>query len=163
MNPAPSSILLVCMGNICRSPTAEGVLRAKLDAAGLAKRLRVDSAGTHGYHAGEAPDPRAVRHAAARGYDLARLRARKVEREDFSRFDWILAMDEDNLARLRQIAPDDARADLGLLMEHALQHAGVREVPDPYYGSAAGFERVLDLVEDACDGIVARLLRAQST
>ncbi|MCC9596033.1 MULTISPECIES: low molecular weight protein-tyrosine-phosphatase [unclassified Rubrivivax] len=163
MTPAPNSILLVCMGNICRSPTAEGVLRAKLDAAGLAKRLRVDSAGTHGYHAGEAPDPRAVRHAAARGYDLARLRARKVEREDFSRFDWILAMDEDNLARLRQIAPDDARADLGLLMEHALQHAVVREVPDPYYGSAAGFERVLDLVEDACDGIVARLLRAQST
>ncbi|MBK1686898.1 low molecular weight protein-tyrosine-phosphatase [Rubrivivax gelatinosus] len=162
MNEAPRSILLVCMGNICRSPSAEGVLRARLDAAGLGKQVQVDSAGTHGYHAGEAPDPRAVRHAAARGYDLARLRARKVEREDFSRFDWILAMDEDNLARLRQIAPDDAHADLGLLMDHALRHAGVREVPDPYYGSAAGFERVLDLVEDACDGIVARLLRAQS-
>lgn len=162
MNPSPRSILLICMGNICRSPSAEGVLRAKLEAAGLGRQVRVDSAGTLGYHAGEAPDPRAVRHAAARGYDLTRLRARKVEREDFSRFDWILGMDEDNLARLRQIAPDDARADLGLLMDHALRHAGVREVPDPYYGSAAGFERVLDLVEDACDGIVARLLRAQS-
>ncbi|MBZ8141467.1 phosphotyrosine protein phosphatase [Rubrivivax gelatinosus] len=163
MSAPPSSVLMVCMGNICRSPTAEGVLRAKLEAAGLAREVRVDSAGTHGYHVGEAPDPRAVRFAAARGYDLARLRARKVAREDFSRYDWILAMDEDNLTRLRQIAPDDAGADLGLLMDHALRHSGVREVPDPYYGAAAGFERVLDLVEDACEGIVARLLRARSS
>ena len=157
----PRSVLLICMGNICRSPTAEGVLRAKLDAAGFGRRVQVDSAGTHGYHVGEAPDPRAIRHAAARGYDLSRLRARRVAVEDFSRFDWILAMDDDNLARLRQIAPDTASAQVGLLMAHALRHRGLREVPDPYYGAAAGFERVLDLVEDACDGIVSRLLAAR--
>lgn len=152
-----TGVLFVCMGNICRSPTAEGVFRLKLRQAGLHTRVRVDSAGTGGWHAGEPPDPRAVRVAEARGYDLAPLRARQVQAEDFARHRWVLAMDEDNLSWLRGKAPADAPAELGLLMAHAQRHRDVREVPDPYYGAQAGFERVLDLVEDACDGLLARL------
>ncbi len=156
---APDAIrlLMVCMGNICRSPTAEGVLRAKLRQAGLHTRVVVDSAGTHGYHAGEPPDPRAIRSAAQRGYELADLRARPVQAEDYIRFDWLLAMDQANLAWLQSRLPEGAAPRLGLLMAHARSHADVVEVPDPYYGAAAGFERVLDLVEDACDGLVAGL------
>lgn len=150
-------VLMVCMGNICRSPTAEGVLRARLRAAGLDRHVEVDSAGTHGYHAGEPPDRRAQKHAASRGYDLSKLRARRVVPADFERFDWVLAMDADNLERLRELRPEGAQARLGLLMEHARRHADVREVPDPYYGPPAGFERVLDLVEDACEGLLLRL------
>jgi len=150
-------VLFVCMGNICRSPMAEGVFRLKLRQAGLHAQVRVDSAGTGGWHAGEPPDPRAVRVAQARGYDLAPLRARQVRTDDFARHRWVLAMDEDNLAWLRGKAPADAPAELGLLMAHAQRHRDVPEVPDPYYGAQAGFERVLDLVEDACDGLVARL------
>jgi protein-tyrosine phosphatase len=150
-------VLMVCMGNICRSPTAEGVLRAKLKAAGLATRVEVDSAGTTGYHSGEPPDARAIRHAAKRGYDLSRLRARRVTGEDFQRFDWLLAMDEDNLERLVEMKPDEARARVELLMPHGRRFSGTREVPDPYYGAPAGFEHVLDLVEDACDGLVVSL------
>jgi protein-tyrosine phosphatase len=155
---AATRILMVCMGNICRSPTAEAVLRAKLQKAGLAKQFEVDSAGTHGhYHAGEKPDGRAIKFAAARGYDLAKLRARRVVEQDYVRFDWLLAMDEDNLAHLRQGLPMGTTARLGLLMDHARRFAGVREVPDPYYGAPSGFERVLDLVEDACDGLIENL------
>jgi protein-tyrosine phosphatase len=150
-------VLFVCMGNICRSPTAEAVLRLKLRQAGLHEQVRVDSAGTGGWHAGEPPDPRAVRVAEARGYDLAPLRARQVRAEDFSRHRWVLAMDQDNLSWLRGKAPPEAAAELGLLMAHAQRHRDVLEVPDPYYGTQAGFERVLDLVEDACDGLLARL------
>jgi protein-tyrosine phosphatase len=150
---------MVCMGNICRSPTAEGVLRAKLEAAGLRRHVEVDSAGTHGYHVREAPDPRAQGHAARRGYDLSTLRARRVADDDFERFDHLLAMDEDNLEWLRSQAPAGSRARLGLLMEHALRHRDQRVVPDPYFGPAGGFDRVLDLVEDACDGLVQRLAR----
>ena len=150
-------VLMVCMGNICRSPTAEGVLRAKLGKVGLDRHVEVDSAGTHGYHAGEPPDRRAQKHAASRGYDLSKMRARRVVAADFERFDWVLAMDADNLERLRQLRPEGAPARLGLLMEHARRHADVREVPDPYYGPPAGFERVLDLVEDACEGLLLRL------
>jgi protein-tyrosine phosphatase len=156
-------VLMVCMGNICRSPTAEGVLRAKLQAAGLAQRVEVDSAGTHGYHVKEAPDPRAQRHAAQRGYDLSRLRARRVVADDFERFDHVLAMDDDNLAFLRELAPPGGAARLALLMDHARQAQAPREVPDPYYGAAEGFERVLDLVEDACDGLVEQLRNAPGT
>jgi protein-tyrosine phosphatase len=162
-SPAPEPaqrVLMVCMGNICRSPTAEGVLRAKLQRAGLAQRIAVDSAGTHGYHTGEGPDPRAVRAAAERGYDLSRLRARPVQAADYQRFDWILAMDEANLTWLRGKAPAASQPRLGLLMSHAdpsaLPGAG-REVPDPYFGPVAGFAHVLDLVEAACDGLVERL------
>ena len=150
-------VLMVCMGNICRSPIAEGVLRGRLAQAGLLGRVAVDSAGTHGYHTNEAPDPRAIRLAAKRGYDLSVQRARPVQLEDFSNFDWLLAMDQDNLAWLRKRAPAENAARLELLMSHARRHPGVVSVPDPYYGPDAGFEQVLDLVEDACDGVLARL------
>lgn len=157
--PAPDAthVLMVCMGNICRSPIAEGVLRAKLHQAGLHTRVVVDSAATHGYHTGEAPDPRAIRTAAQRGVELAGLRARPVQAQDFTRFHWLLAMDDANLAWLRGRLPEGAAPRIGLLMEYARRHTEVREVPDPYYGAAAGFERVLELVDDACDGLVARL------
>ncbi len=159
--PEPAQrVLMVCTGNICRSPTAEGVLRSKLQRAGLAERIAVDSAGTHGYHTGEGPDPRAVRAAAQRGYDLSGLRARPVQVADYERFDWILAMDEANLAWLRHQAPAAAHPRLGLLLSHAPPAAlasAATEVPDPYFGPVAGFEHVLDLVELACDGLVERL------
>lgn len=148
-------VLVVCMGNICRSPSAEGVLRAKLQRAGLGQRVLVDSAGTHGYHAGEPPDPRAVRHAAQRGYDIAALRARPVDPADYAQFDLLLCMDEANLSWLRRHAPPESRAASELLVAHA-RLAGVDEVPDPYFGSAAGFERVLDILERAAEALVVR-------
>ena len=147
-------ILFFCMGNICRSPTAEGVMRAKLAAAGL--DVEVDSAGTHGYHVGAPPDERSQEHALKRGYDLGSLRARKLIAEDFTRFDLVLAMDEDNLANAQALCPSAQRHRLKLLLDYAPQ-AGKRHVPDPYYGGAAGFDEVLDLVEQACDGLVASL------
>jgi protein-tyrosine phosphatase len=157
---AKTRILMICMGNICRSPTAEGVLRRKLEEAGLGDVVDVASAGTHGhYHAGEAPDARAQKHAKARGYDLSRGRARRIVDEDFARFDWLLAMDQDNLASLRASAPEDCPAQIALLMAHSGRYADVQDVPDPYYGPPAGFDRVLDLIEDACDGLIAQLKR----
>jgi protein-tyrosine phosphatase len=150
-------ILMVCMGNICRSPIAEGVLRAKLAAAGLQQRVRVDSAGTHGYHTNEPPDPRAIRRAAQRGYAIGGLRARPVAAVDFDVFHWMLAMDDSNLSWLKQRQPQGSPVLLGRLLDHASQHPGITEVPDPYYGAEAGFDQVLDLVEDACDGVVARV------
>lgn len=149
------AILMCCMGNICRSPTAEGVLRAKLAAAGLEPLVELDSAGTHEYHLGHPPDPRAQRHALQRGYDLSALRARKVGLPDFDRFDLILAMDRENLAGLARLRPD-AGDKLRLLMSFATRHH-TDEVPDPYYGEGDGFERVLDYIEDACDGLVEML------
>lgn len=164
MSPPPPppprlQVLMVCMGNICRSPTAEAVLREKLRRAGLGAVVGVDSAGTGGYHVGERPDPRATRHAAQRGYALDGLRARQVALDDFDRFDLVLAMDEDNLRNLRKLRPATARAELGLLMAHATDPSRPRAdvVPDPYYGPAGGFDHVLDLVEHACDGLVAHL------
>lgn len=155
---APSvRVLMVCSGNICRSPTAEAVLRDKLARAGLSGRVEVDSAGTHGFHVKEPPDPRAQSHARKRGYELSALRARRVQGEDFDRFDRILAMDEGHLRWLRETAPAGSRARIGLLMAHAVRHRARTEVPDPYYGAARDFELVLDLVEDACDGLVAEL------
>jgi protein-tyrosine phosphatase len=155
--PRPFRVLMVCMGNICRSPTAEGVLRHKLEAAGLADRVEVDSAGTHDYHVGNPPDTRSQRHALRRGIDLSALRARQVGAADFERFDLLLAMDRDNLALLEEACPDPAyRSRLGCLMAYA-PAAGSMVVPDPYYGGAAEFEQVLDLVEQACDGLLAVL------
>ena len=143
-------VLMVCLGNICRSPTAEAVLRAKLQAAGLAERIVVDSAGTGNWHIGSPPDARSQRHAAKRGYDLSAMRGRQVAEADFHRFDLILAMDEDNLADLQRMAPENtSRAELRLFAD--------AEVPDPYPGSAAGFEHVLDLVESASDAWVKNL------
>jgi protein-tyrosine phosphatase len=147
------------MGNICRSPTAEGVLRHKLREAGLAAEVTVDSAGTHDYHVGEPPDPRSVRHARGRGYDLTPLRARQVVAADFESFDLILAMDWDNLALLEEECPVAHRGKLGRLAEYAQRYTSP-VVPDPYQGGAKGFEHVLDLVEDACDGLVLHLCRA---
>jgi len=147
-------ILFVCMGNICRSPTAEGVVRAQARRAGVAERFVLDSAGTHGYHVGEGPDRRAVAAAARRGYDISGLRARQVCGDDFVRFDRILAMDRDNLQRLVQACPVACRPKLGLFLEFAPE-LGCHEVPDPYYGGAQGFERVLDLAEAAAAGLLA--------
>lgn len=147
-------ILFFCTGNICRSPTADGVMRAKLKAAGL--DIEVDSAGTHGYHVGAPPDGRSQEHALKRGYDLSPLRARKLLARDFSDFDLVLAMDADNLAHAEALCPPSQRHRLKLLLDYA-PHLGRRHVPDPYYGGAAGFEDVLDLVEAACDGLIATL------
>jgi protein-tyrosine phosphatase len=152
----PYRILFVCLGNICRSPTAEGVLRAlaRREAPDLA--IDVDSAGTGGYHLGEAPDARSQRAARARGIEISDLRARRVAIEDFSRFDLILAMDRENLRALEAMRPKGTRAQVALFLECA-GIAGDGEVPDPYMGDAAGFERVLDLVTQASKGILARL------
>ena len=151
-------VLFCCMGNICRSPSAEGVFRAQLAEAGLQQAVRVDSAGTDGWHVGEAPDARARHHAALRGYALDDLRARRVEVDDFARFDLVLAMDHDNLARLHALCPRGAAARLRLLMSFA-PAAGSAVVPDPYYGGASGFERVLDLIELGCRGLLAHVRR----
>lgn len=150
-------ILLVCMGNICRSPIAEGVLRAKLAVAGLQKHVVVDSAGTHGYHTHEPPDPRAIRRAAQRGYAIGGLRARPVVPADFEIFDWMLAMDDSNLAWLKKRQPEGNAAQLDCLLAYGSPQRGLTEVPDPYYGPEAGFDQVLDLVEAACAGVVDRV------
>ncbi len=147
-------ILFVCMGNICRSPTAEAVFRRAAETRGVA--VEVDSAGTHGYHVGEPPDPRAQKAAAQRGLEMADIRARRVTVEDFQRFDLILAMDEDNLTELEALCPEDQRHKLRLFLEFA-PHLGVREVPDPYYGGQRGFEYVLDLVEEASERLLDEL------
>lgn len=147
------SVVFVCMGNICRSPTAEAVFRHYVENAGLAECILIDSAGTHDYHIGAAPDLRAQRAAQQRGYDMSGLRGRQVEEGDFHRFDYVLAMDEANLAILQRLAPQDANARVRLFLEYARHHAE-REVPDPYYGGAEGFERVLDMVEDAAQGLL---------
>lgn len=148
-------ILCVCLGNICRSPTAEAVLREI--AAREAPQLitAVDSAGTAGYHIGEPPDPRSVAIARERGYDLAALRARQVSSRDFDAFDLVLAMDRANLAALQAMAPAAGRARLALFLQHA--RAAVDEVPDPYYGDRSAFERVLDLVEEGSRALLAHL------
>ncbi len=154
-------ILMVCTGNICRSPTAEGVLRAKLQRAGLQAQVLVESAGTQGFHSNEPPDARAVRAAAQRGYQIGNLRARPMKPEDFSSFDWLLAMDQSHMGWLLKRSPPQAAGRITLLMPLARQHPGMHEVPDPYYGGPAGFEHVLDLVEDACEGVVDRLRAGQ--
>jgi len=146
------------MGNICRSPTAEGVLRAHVERAGLAADVEVDSAGTHAHHIGEPPDPRSQKVAASRGYELGHLRARRVVTADFLRFDLILAMDRNNLAMLREACPPEEQHRIGLLLEYS-RNAQHDEVPDPYYGGPEGFERVLDLIEDGCSGVIEELRR----
>lgn len=146
-------ILFCCMGNICRSPTAEAVFRHYVAQAGLAERIHIDSAGTHDYHIGEAPDVRTQRAAKQRGYDMSDLRGRQVEAGDFKRFDYVLAMDEANLDILQRLRPRDAQSHLGLFLEFAERYRE-REVPDPYFGGADGFEHVLDMVEDAANGLL---------
>ena len=149
-------VLFVCMGNICRSPTAEGVLRHYLRANGLADKVEVDSAGTHGYHVGEPPDGRTQKAAAARGYDLSQLRARKVAPQDIEYFDLILAMDKVNLDNLQRMAGRDGHDRIKLFMDYA-KNFDDEEVPDPYYGLGHGFDLVLDMVEDASLGLVGEI------
>jgi len=149
------AVLVVCTGNICRSPTGEGVLRRMVEERGLAERVRIASAGTHDYHVGEPPDPRTVKHALKRGYDLSAQRAMQVTKEDFENFDYILAMDRGHLRILRQMQPADARAKVGLFLEASAKWKG-EDVPDPYYGGAAGFDLVLDMVEEAAQRWVER-------
>ena len=156
--PPERSVLFVCMGNICRSPTAEAVLRARAERAGLGSVLRIDSAGTGDWHVGEPPDRRTILAAQRRGYDLAPLRARQVEPPDFERFQWILAMDRANLRTLSAMRPPEYPGHLGLFLELA-PHLDVREVPDPYYGGPDGFEKVLDVIEQASDSLLAHLRR----
>ncbi|OJA58065.1 phosphotyrosine protein phosphatase [Burkholderia ubonensis] len=150
------AICFVCLGNICRSPTAEGVMRHQVEAAGLADRIDVDSAGTGDWHVGEPPDVRAQAAARTRGYDLSALRARQVSAADFERFDLLLAMDEANLAELRRRCPVQHRDKVRLLMEFA-SGAMVSEIADPYFGGAQGFEQVLDQCEAACRGLLDTL------
>ena len=149
-------ILMVCMGNICRSPLAEGVVRRLADRAGMNACIEVDSAGTLAYHAGEQPDPRAKKVAASRGYDLSGMRARRVAEDDFSHFDLVLAMDKQNLAAMERVCPEEYLHKLGLFMDYA-DDPGQDEIPDPYYGGPDGFERVLDMCEAAARGLIASI------
>ena len=142
----PRRVLMVCMGNICRSPTAEVVLRHHAEARGLT--VEVDSAGTENYHVGDPPDPRSIQHARRRGYDLTALRARQLSAEDFARFDVILAADELNLRTIRRQCPAEHLDKLGLFL-------GTEPLPDPYYGEAVDFEKVLDLVEKRVDFLLS--------
>ena len=151
-------VLFVCTGNICRSPTAEAVFRKLAADAGMAEAVTADSAGTHGYHVGEPPDPRSQKAAAKRGYDLSALRARTIEDADFQRFDLILAMDQEHYATLSRIAGAAAGHKLKLMMSYARRFKE-RDVPDPYYGVPQGFERVLDMLEDAAKGLLESLRR----
>ncbi|AJR09283.1 low molecular weight phosphotyrosine protein phosphatase [Photobacterium gaetbulicola] len=146
-------ILVVCMGNICRSPTAEAVLRAKIAQRGL--DVEVDSAGTIGFHQGEMPDHRARAAGEARGYSFEGMRARQIIDGDFEAFDLILAADNDNLRDLKRVCPTHLHRKLALFLEYGRQD--VAEIPDPYYGGQRGFDYVLDLVEDAADGLLDRL------
>jgi len=153
-----SRILFVCTGNICRSPTAEGVVKIIIKNNGMDSLIKVDSAGTHGYHIGEPPDPRTCEAALRRGIDLSGYRARKVVPEDFQRFDLLLAMDRDNLALLQRGARPEYQAKLGLFMNYASRF-DADDVPDPYYGGERGFELVLDMSEDAGQGLIRALQR----
>ncbi|NIC07864.1 low molecular weight protein-tyrosine-phosphatase [Billgrantia bachuensis] len=150
-------VLFVCLGNICRSPTAEGVFRRELESAGLAHRVEVDSCGIGDWHVGNPPDPRSAEAARRRGIDLSEVRARQLSAEDFHRFDYLLAMDHDNLAALRQQCPEACQAHIGLFLDFAGQVD--RPVPDPYYGGERGFEEVLDLIESASRGLVEDITR----
>ncbi|QIB67367.1 low molecular weight protein-tyrosine-phosphatase [Kineobactrum salinum] len=156
--PKPVRVLFVCLGNICRSPTAHGVFQALLERERIAHRISVDSCGTAAWHTGKAPDPRSTAAARTRGYDLSVLRARQLQWHDFFEFDYMLAMDSQNLEEIRRQAPLDYAGHIGLLLDFADAGSG-RDVPDPYHGGGAGFEHVLDLVEAACEGLLREIRR----
>ena len=147
------SVLFVCMGNICRSPTAHGVFRQKVIEQGLALQVAVDSAGTHNYHPDSPPDERSQVHAAKRSYDLSDLRARQIQDEDFERYDLILVMDWENLALVEDVCPPTYLGKVRRLTEFCIQNDSP-VVPDPYYGGSHGFDHVLDLIEDASEGLI---------
>lgn len=154
-------ILFVCMGNICRSPTAEGVFRHKTKEAGLDHLIHIDSAGTHAYHVGEPPDGRAQKAAINRSIDLSKQRARRVNSNDFEEFDYVIAMDKSNEDDLQSACPAELADKIHLFLNFA-SNADTIEVPDPYYGGVNGFEKVLDLIEDAADGLIAHLQKNHS-
>jgi protein-tyrosine phosphatase len=149
-------VLLVCMGNVCRSPTAEGVLKHYININNLSDKVEVDSAGTHGYHVGEPPDPRTQRAALSRGYNLSQMRARRVAPQDMEYFDLVLAMDRTNLDNLRRMAPPEKQDRIQLFMDYS-ENFEDDEVPDPFYGLGHGFDLVIDMVEDASLGLVKAL------
>jgi len=149
-------VLFVCMGNICRSPTAEGVFTKHVKTADLFDRISIDSAGTHAYHIGETPDRRAKKSALARDIDISKLRARKAIESDFDRFDYVIAMDEDNYQNLLSICPPGSEHKLSLFLSYA-PHLDTTDVPDPYYGGPKGFENVLDLIEQASKGLLQHI------
>lgn len=153
----PLRLLVVCLGNICRSPMAEGVLRARIGQAGLAGRVELDSAGTGDWHVNRPPDPRAIATASHHGVDIAGLRGRQLASADFERFDWLLCADRANLRDVLALAPTDARARSELLLKWARLDDGDLEVPDPYTGSVDQFEQVWHLLDRAADGVVMRL------
>jgi protein-tyrosine phosphatase len=154
-------ILFVCTGNICRSPTAEGIFRKLAHDAGWEGRIHVDSAGTHGYHVGEPPDHRTCQAATLRGYDLSKLRARRFERGDFHRFDLVLAMDRENHAHLARLVQPSEGHKLKMMMDYASRFRE-REVPDPYCGGSRGFELVIDMLEDASRGLLETIVKNES-
>lgn len=152
------SVLFICMGNICRSPTAQGVFEALVQRSGLNQLVRIDSAGTHAYHVGNSPDTRSQQTALSRGIDLSKQRARQFQEADFQAFDYVLAMDLNNLQALQRFAQAQQHKNVRLFMEFASRWHE-REVPDPYYGGSQGFERVLDMIEDASEGLLEHLVR----
>lgn len=156
-----TKVLFVCMGNTCRSPSAEGVFRRLINEAGLSNVVGIDSAGTHSFHLGEPPDARAITAARKRGYDIAERTARQVDVEDFREFDLILVMDWENLSALQQQCPKPHQHKLMLLMRFANEYEEAT-VPDPYYGGPEGFAKVLDYLEDACQGVL-ELVRKRAT
>jgi len=149
-------VLFVCMGNICRSPTAQGVFETLVREASLVEYIQVDSAGTHAFHIGEPPDRRAMQAALQRGVDLSSQQARRVAPADFEEFDYILAMDRSNYDELYAVCAPEHASKLRLLLEYA-PDLGIHEVPDPYYGGTTGFERVLDLIEEGAKGLLAEI------
>jgi protein-tyrosine phosphatase len=151
-------ILMVCLGNICRSPTAQGVLEAKIAQQGLSHVISVDSAGTSGWHIGSPPDPRSRKAASKRGYNIDQQKGRQVNDGDFNQFDYIFAMDKENLAHLKALCPSNFKGHLGLLLDFG--QPSLREVPDPYHGGTEGFEHVLDLIENACDHFIQHLQKS---
>lgn len=155
---ALTSVVFVCLGNICRSPTAEGVFRTLVESQGLADSIYIDSAGTSNWHVGESPDPRAIEAASKRGIDLTGLRGRQAVAEDFAKFDYVIAMDHENYANLSYLASPEQEAKLHLFLEFAEDVSEV-EVPDPYFGSAGGFPHVLDLIENASNGLLKHILK----
>ncbi len=154
------NVLFVCLGNICRSPTAEGVFRALVEREGYAGQIRCDSAGTRSWHIGSPPDGRATEAAARRGIDLTPLRARQTSARDFARFDYVIAMDRSNADNLRRMAPRGSEDRIRMMLSFA-PDLGIDEVPDPYFGAGDGFERVLDMIEAASGGLLADIVETR--
>lgn len=160
---AMTRIMFVCMGNICRSPTAHAVMQDKVNARGLTKQFDIQSSGTHAYHIGEPPDLRSQQAAKKRGIDMHKLRAQKLAITDYDTYDWILAMDKKNIELIHYWSPEKPMSKIDLLMSFAEKFSAIDEVPDPYYGKKSGFDTVLDLVNDACEGLLKCIENQKNT